>query len=346
MKRKRKVQSAISGEQKPNVQFTPASVADEDPVADQMQANQGRKDELEPLSHEEMSQTYGIGFSILRRMGYSGAGFKPGSLHAPLAARANAGRQGLMQAAEAEESQKLEDPPEQPAVDLTKLLSQTLRSMREAGDDDEACELEHLATFCNLQGGALEALEPSRPKRKRKTEKIPLIKPGDAADEQALTCLLKCFEDQNFPVELQEQSEHLRWQACWGATHGCLEDFVARQEGQLRIVMCPGGARILLPRQPQSESTEKLLRQKCMDFCVKQRAQFAGKCQARRKWQHLIKTLATLFRGRSQSNSRPPRDRDKVECAASALPEVSATSFKKVSNILASASLDEDTDAP
>eukprot|EP00438_Fugacium_kawagutii_P008155 Skav203330 [mRNA] locus=scaffold284:348555:350454:- [translate_table: standard] len=56
-----------------------------------------RKDELEPLSHEELSQTYGLGFTLLQRMGYGTGALKPGALLAPLAQRANQGRKGLQE---------------------------------------------------------------------------------------------------------------------------------------------------------------------------------------------------------------------------------------------------------
>lgn len=45
---------------------------------------------------EELSKKYGLGFALLQRMGYSaGAPLAPGALVAPLAAKANPGRQGL-----------------------------------------------------------------------------------------------------------------------------------------------------------------------------------------------------------------------------------------------------------
>ena len=84
---------------------------------------------------QELSKTYGLGFLLLQRMGYAFGALKPGALQAPLAAKANVGRQGLAQ----------EAPPEAPAEapraeDLSQLLAQTLRSMRQAGDVEEAEE--------------------------------------------------------------------------------------------------------------------------------------------------------------------------------------------------------------
>ena len=290
-----------------SVPFTPASLKDDEPgvpgpsAGDAQCGRSNRSDELEPLSHEELSAKYGLGFSILRSMGYSGAGLKPGSLQAPLAARANAGRQGLAEAAETAETAEdggvpTRQEPDEPAVDLTRLLSQTLRSMREAGDDEEASELEHMATFCNLQGEALEALQPKRPKRKRQIQEVSLDR---AAEEAAVKCVLGCFEEADFPVEMQEQARALKWKKRWATSLGSFEEFVARHGPELRAIECPGGVSLLLPRHPLPN--EDLLQRKCFDFC-QARARSVGKCQGRRKWQHIIKTLRLVFRGRASKS--------------------------------------------
>lgn len=101
MKRRRKAQAGVLDRpgQSKSVLFTPASHPEVDPAND-APIEMDRSHELDPLSHDELSKKYGVGFSILRRMGYSGAGLKPGGLQAPLAARANVGRQGLAEAAE------------------------------------------------------------------------------------------------------------------------------------------------------------------------------------------------------------------------------------------------------
>lgn len=50
-----------------------------------------------PQIPKELSRTYGLGFTLLQRMGYAHGALKPGALQAPLMARANRGRQGLTQ---------------------------------------------------------------------------------------------------------------------------------------------------------------------------------------------------------------------------------------------------------
>ena len=322
-----------------SVQFTPAGHAHEDPTADEAQLDKGRNDELEPLSHEELSEKYGVGFAILCRMGYSGKGFKPGSLHAPLAARANVGRQGLAEATEAGEVAAPGQGPDSElseAVDLTLLLSQTLRSMREAGDDEEASELQHLATFCNLQGEALEALEP-RPKRKRKAAQPDRV--GDAADESAMRCILESFRDQDFPVEMQEQARHLKWNKRWAAALGNFHEFVARHEAELRVIACPGGVSLLLPWQRQPGPTEQRLEQSCLQLCHAHR----GKSQAGRKWKHMTKTLQAIFKGRQRGQKPDNLDRDKGQNPS----DVTEALQPNTGHAAASTScLDEASDAP
>ncbi|CAK9118768.1 unnamed protein product [Durusdinium trenchii] len=170
------------------------------------EAGDSRKDELEPLSQEELSKKYGLGFALLQRMGYSaGAPLAPGALVAPLAAKANPGRQGLTEEAEPEAQEP--DP-----SDLTGLLDQTLRSMREAGDLEEAEELQRLASFC---GGGLEGNPLPKPKRRRPRDER-------ADDGDALAEILRQFRSPEFPAAEQQL---LVIQSCstiipWGLTSG------------------------------------------------------------------------------------------------------------------------------
>ena len=319
MKRRRKAQAGVLDQpgQSKSVLFTPASIPEVDPANDAT-FEMDRSRELDPLSHDELSEIYGVGFSILRRMGYSGAGLKPGSLQAPLAARANVGRQGLAEAqpeSSGPGASTGQEELQEPAVDLTNLLSQTLRSMREAGDDDEANELQHLATFCNLQGER-ETLETMLPRSASKRKRRPTEKTGpvekarlDHDEASALRCLLGCFQNSNFPVEWQEQARFLKWNKNWAPSVGSFEAFVARHKPELHAVACPGGLSLLLPRKEQEESTEECLQRKCIDFCQQQaHAAGRGKCQGRRKWQHLLKTLQRIFKGRRPSGKVPPAE--------------------------------------
>lgn len=245
-------------------------------------ASHERQDELEPLSHEELSQTYGLGFTLLQRMGYAlGAPLKPGALQAPLLARGNRGRQGLTQEAseglEALEPEAVEAEPE----DLTALLAKALQSMREAGDVEEAEELQQLATFC--QGGLSGLPHAQTPKkRKRRSEKL-------EGDEDAIAEVLKHFEDPEFPVEVQQQETSLKWRKRWGRL-GSYWDFVQRHTTHFRVIPCPTGLKMILPQQRREQFRAFL--QSCEKWCSYQSSK--GGRGLKRKWRHLAQVLRRL----------------------------------------------------
>eukprot|EP00931_Biecheleriopsis_adriatica_P116855 TRINITY_DN92441_c0_g1_i1.p1 TRINITY_DN92441_c0_g1~~TRINITY_DN92441_c0_g1_i1.p1 ORF type:complete len:401 (-),score=106.25 TRINITY_DN92441_c0_g1_i1:30-1232(-) len=269
-----------------------------------------RGQELAPLSFKELSDRYGLGFELLRRMGYgsgpNGLSLRAGSLQAPLQARRNQGRQGLAADAESDfpslDTQESQEP--QTTEDLTALLSSVLADMREAGDTEEAEELQHMASFCHLKGEALE--DVPRPKRrplKRKvleesrnigTEHGQAASGDIQAEMEALRAVHQSFSSEEFPVELERQAEHLQWNRRWRKELGSYEEFLDRQGSELRTVRCPAGHTLVLPRWSQQSASQVPpgLRSRYVAWCRQQRLAASGK--AKRKWKHLEKTFARL----------------------------------------------------
>ncbi|CAJ1398365.1 unnamed protein product [Effrenium voratum] len=228
----------------------------------------------------ELSATYGLGFTLLQRMGYrAGTALRPGALAAPLAARANAGRQGLT-----EDGVESADEPG-PAEDLTDLLQQTLRSMREAGDAEEAEELQRMAGFCQL-----EALEAHAAPRPRKPKAPPQRRRDDGASAGAMAELLRQFASADFPVEVQQQERHLNWRKRWQAALGSYKDFVERQDS-LMLIPCPGGLALVLPRCRQP--AHSAFREGCISWCHFQTSRCAKK-PLKRKWRHVATVLRRI----------------------------------------------------
>jgi len=268
-----------------------------------------RKDELEQLSHEELSKTYGLGYALLQRMGFrAGEALKPGALAAPLAARANLRRKGLRQGANEEPnvSETAAAPAAEP-VDLTDLLADAVKSMREAGDVEEAEELQHLASFCEAGVSWLPCQVPK--KRQSRLSSLELEHLGSHCEEgvnwlprqkkpkqldgdgDALAEVLQLFGSPEFPAELHQQEIFLNWQKRWQQRLGPYWPFVKRNEQDFQVIHCPNGMQMILPRRRSSPDLQAFL-QTCADWCHYQSCNHTKRLK--KKWRNLAKVVGRM----------------------------------------------------
>eukprot|EP00434_Breviolum_minutum_P003242 symbB.v1.2.002853.t1/scaffold130.1/size334612/4 len=278
-----------------------------------------RKDELQQLSHEELSKTYGLGYALLQRMGFrAGEALKPGALAAPLAARANLRRKGLRQGANEEPNvaaaptaaEKTAAAP----VDLTDLLADAVKSMREAGDVEEAEELLHLASFCEADVSWLPCQVPKnrqsrpsslelqqlgsfceegvnclpRPKSKKRQSRPASRLDGDG---EAVAEVLQLFGNPEFPAELHQQEIFLNWQKRWQQRLGPYWPFVKRNEQDFQVIHCPNGMQMILPRRRSSPDLQAFL-QTCADWCQYQSCNHTKRLK--KKWRNLAKVVGRM----------------------------------------------------
>ncbi|CAE8635361.1 unnamed protein product [Polarella glacialis] len=289
--------------------FAAASAGTEDIGAEEAEDNDAVSRELAPLSTSELSSRYGMGFELLRRMGYSGSaaggdsgiagGMRADSLQAPLLALKNPGRRGIVAATEedaAEEQLRSAAALHEPES-LDDLVTRTLAAMREAGDDEEACEIQRMAAFCSMEAGFLSDLpRPRMPKKRRRPEAEQHWQEDLEEEKEALELVLRSLFDEHFPVDLEEQGKRLRWDRKWRPSLGTYDDFAERHEDDLRVVRCPAGFALVLPkRRPSSSNCGSWSCERYLTWCRQQRLGAKGKLK--KKWKHLELTVERLCKG-------------------------------------------------
>lgn len=242
---------------------------------------------LDSLDPSELSALYGKGFHLLKGMGFSAGGLRADSLQAPLKAhnqgRSRRGVQSLEVQAPVAVTPILAAGMGKP---IGQLLKQVLESMREAGDDDDAEELNSLAACVGMEG-SLHSLGASWRERKRKPCPDISSSSSEESSEEVKACALTpspleqeaidavlhvFFGGCDFPVELTEQAQQLRWGECWHPRI-CRDygDFVERFPDLFGVVPCPRpSVAIVLPLIVPS------------GFCWNSTGRYASWCKERR----------------------------------------------------------------
>lgn len=273
-----------------------------------------RPDVLDALSTAELSETYGKGFELLRRMGFSGAqGLREDSLHAPLRAhnqgRSRKGVHGVAEDCEPKHSEPILSIGA--GKSLTDLLQEVLSSMHNEGDDEEAEELKRLAACVGLDGSLTSAVEPPR---KRPCRQSPgAVLSGDSSttssseDEDDLektpeekrkiaAVLGQLCGTEDFPVTLEQQVQRLRKDGLWDFDADAYEVFVARHD-EFNLIRCPGSqGPLVLPRLERMAGSSRWCHgAKYVNWCHEHRLCATGK--SKKKWKHLESVVDRACRG-------------------------------------------------
>lgn len=269
---------------------------------------------LDPLSTAELSTTYGRGFELLQRMGFkAGAhGLRDNSLSTPLRAH-NQGksRRGVQGADEGEPAFVAQNEALGARLPLPDLLRDVLVSMREAGDHEEAQELEELAACVGLDGSLAALKVPSAKKRhrQRKSSKVLTLAKSSSSSssssggrrardpteqEAVLDTLHRMLTEKHFPVEMEKQEQHLRWRRR-PAELGDYETFIERQSDAFYLVRCPAphGA-LVLPRTLASVAGNWTGGDKYTSWCRDRRVAAIGR--AKKKWKHVEGLVGKICR--------------------------------------------------
>lgn len=265
---------------------------------------------LEPLDAGALSATYGLGYDMLKRMGFTGGGLKTEALQTPLRAH-NQGtsRRGVQGAGEEAEADAAFSPGESPlargaGAPLSKLVQDAVRAMREAGDDGDADELQRLALFALRPGSEELCGGASPPPASDSEESAPEapVHPGTRErDQDALSAVLNgLLHSSSFPVEASEQATELGWRRRWKGRLGPYIVFAERHKESLRVVRCPApaGALVLPALEPApagSVGGPWPGGSQYTAWCRAQRRAATGK--AKRKWQHVEKLVARYCKG-------------------------------------------------
>eukprot|EP00933_Yihiella_yeosuensis_P021906 TRINITY_DN17271_c0_g1_i3.p1 TRINITY_DN17271_c0_g1~~TRINITY_DN17271_c0_g1_i3.p1 ORF type:complete len:319 (-),score=91.61 TRINITY_DN17271_c0_g1_i3:339-1295(-) len=207
--------------------------------------------------------------------------------------------------------------------DLNDLVSSAIKAMQQAGDFEEAEDIQRLANFCSLEAELIEEMRPMRPKKRPRQS---LEEDGSAAmaeaGAEAMKCLLRGFSDEEFPVELDDQASTLRWNKRWRRELGSFKEFVESHDDALQMINCPGGFCLVLPRRRSEDYPEGVIGNgtgsscctgKYLDWCRQQRVSAKGKFK--QKWRHVETTIGRLCRilDRAQSNVDRSESSEKLE---------------------------------
>lgn len=255
---------------------------------------------LEPLSTAELSAKYGKGFELLRRMGFRPGlhGLREGALGTPLQAHDQGSSRRGVQGVE----ERHEVPEDEVQIadcasgrPLPELLEGVLRSMREAGDHEEAAELGRLATILGVEELlAADVLAGGASSSSDSDEEESEHPPHPREAEAVAAVARRLSRDERFPVELLEQSRCLLWGRRWGPDLGEYEAFVERRHDAFRVVRCPapGGALVLPVRWQPAAGTSWDLSGKYVAWCRRHRLAASG--QQKRKWRHVEAVVSRL----------------------------------------------------
>lgn len=249
---------------------------------------------LDPLSDGELFATYGKGLDLLKRMGFAvGSGLRNGSLKTPLRPHSQGKSKLGVQSAE-------ELPAPEPSVSVgadrptTALLTAVLASMREAGDNAEAEDLQRLAACVPFSSQELECASPSETESNSDDN---VAVPSAAAREAIAAVLDGLCCDEAFPIEASEQAIKLRWTKRFRGRLGSYEDFLERfGEDQLRVVPCPAPhGTLVMPRLREGGGSPWTGSARYIAWCQDRRRNASGKAQ--RKWRHVEAMITRFSRG-------------------------------------------------
>lgn len=285
---------------------------------------------LELLTASQLSATYGKGFELMKRMGFSpdsGLGLRADALAAPLKAHDQGrSRRGLQGASEVPQP-----PPSvarragRPTDDL---LAEVLAAMRKVGDEAAAEELLRLATGVRLHGdvddndvptGAGRPCTGAAPRRRGMGGSRAVVpgleassscggsdseassgsappRPRPGEDRAVAIVLKRMTSDGVFPVLLEEQARALMWKGRFAAALGSYEEFLQRRCDAFRIVRCPGDGRgggstgALV--LPAEGRGGGISTGKYSMWVQRQRAAAGGK--AKNKWRHVERVVVRM----------------------------------------------------